>query len=62
MRKSVLNWFNDPMMKRLLQEERDRQTRAALEELYRLGLIAICPGQRYKLTPEAARQSWRLWS
>jgi hypothetical protein len=60
MSKSILNWHKDPMMKRLLQQEQITRTRAALDELYKLGIISICPGGRYKLTPAAERE-YKWW-
>ena len=61
MKRSRANWFNDPMMKRLLWEEHMLRTRAALDELYQMGLIAICPGGRYKPTNAARREyKWNL--
>jgi hypothetical protein len=58
--KSVLNWHNDPFMKRLLREERERETREAIQALYEAGILAYCPGGRVKLTP-AARQAYRWY-
>lgn len=61
MKHSRRNWFNDPMMKKLLWEEHIRATLAALNELYNEGIIAICPNGRYKLTSEARREyKWNL--
>ena len=61
MKISRANWFNDPMMKRLLWEEHLLRTRAALNQLYEMGLIAVCPGSRYKLANQARREyKWSL--